>query len=132
VKRIGEVEIDAARALCAAALPGPWRSCGADRGGCVCRLVWSIPADVTVATASVDYEPGRQDVDFIAAARTLVPQLLDEVTERRAADLDADDLRSIADTVTELRANAADWDPGEAEDAIRPLLKILAAHGVTP
>lgn len=59
-------------------------------------------------------------------------EALRELQERRAADLSDDDLRSIADTVEELRANARDWDPGEAEDALRPLLKILAAHGRAP
>jgi hypothetical protein len=54
-----------------------------------------------------------------------------EIKERRAEDLDNDDLRSIADTVDELRANAQDWDPGVAEDAIRPLLKILRTHGAS-
>ena len=31
--------------------PGPWRACGADRGGCECRQIWSIPGDCPVVTA---------------------------------------------------------------------------------
>jgi len=29
--------------------PGPWRECGADKGGCVCGLIWSTTADRPVA-----------------------------------------------------------------------------------
>jgi len=34
-------------------IPGPWRECGHKRGGCTCGQVWSIPADVPVATAII-------------------------------------------------------------------------------
>lgn len=32
---------------------GPWRRCGAARGGCSCGTVWSIPADAPVATVII-------------------------------------------------------------------------------
>ena len=35
------------------ATPGPWRECGHDRGGCVCGLIFSEPADAAVAITAI-------------------------------------------------------------------------------
>jgi len=68
-----EEELRAARALCEAAYPAPWR-------------VRGEPRDIVVSV-----EPGavaigvdRADGEFIAASRDLVPRLLSEVDRLRA------------------------------------------------
>ncbi len=87
-------------AICAKATPGPWSQCGAGRGGCVCGLVWSVPADTIVAhldaagvidlkghwlgrdgSPPTDY---RADAAFVAAARTGWPRALEEVKSLRS------------------------------------------------
>lgn len=42
--------------LAAKATPGPYRACGADRGGCQCGFVWSEPADAPILTTNTDSE----------------------------------------------------------------------------
>jgi hypothetical protein len=72
--------------LSAKATPGPWQPCGAQpEAVCACGLIWSIPFDRPVAAwHSEDGHSGRsQDVLFIAAARTAVPGLIDEVKKLR-------------------------------------------------
>ena len=32
--------------------PGPWRECGHDRNGCVCRQIWGTSVDMIVCVAS--------------------------------------------------------------------------------
>lgn len=83
-------EIAAVKALCDRASPGPWQACGAQPdNACACKLVWSVPRDVPIMSANVDDAPGDPgDVAFIAASRTLVPQLLAEI-ERLQAEVAA-------------------------------------------
>ena len=42
--------------------PTPWRECGKDRGGCICRTVWATEHDIPVAVAlsceDTDYTGG--------------------------------------------------------------------------
>lgn len=74
------------RRLAEAATPGPWRECGADRGGCACGQVWSIASDCPVAVVwqgdEVVGEPGEgaeANASFIAKANpAAVLSLLDE------------------------------------------------------
>jgi len=76
--------------------PGPWQACGHDRGGCECRMVWSLPDDVVVAAATMapdeiccgegiaDMEIAKANARLIAAA----PDLLEAC--ERAADIEED------------------------------------------
>lgn len=70
------------------ATPGPWRQCGADRGGCVCALVWSTTADLPVLQASDSTDCGEMphpkriaNAEFAAHARAEVPALAALVQE---------------------------------------------------
>lgn len=63
--------------------PGPWKRCGADRGGCICGMIWSIPADCSIATTEHEYD-GRDDkappIDEAKANTALIsaaPELYD-------------------------------------------------------
>lgn len=50
------LDLDSLEQLAAAATPGPWRNCGADRGGCSCGFIWSVPTDALILTATIgDY-----------------------------------------------------------------------------
>lgn len=80
---LAEIETRAAKAAA-----GPWRECGHERGGCVCRLVWSQTADATVATTSLPEmerdglhvpDAGGHNAAFIAASRTDVPRMAAEI-----------------------------------------------------
>src|SRR5262245_45697328 len=79
---ITDDELAQARALCDAATPGPWRPCGANNDRCVCGLVW---ANEHVPLQGEDEQPNPtpDDVAFIAASRSLLPRLLDEVMRLR-------------------------------------------------
>jgi len=78
--------------LAEAATPGPWRECGADRGGCACGQVWSISSDCPVAEAwrgdDVIGEPEQgamANAAFIAKANpAAILSLLDENAQLRA------------------------------------------------
>jgi hypothetical protein len=75
-------------ALCAAATPGPWKSCGASDGQCPCCVVWSLPADYPILRGTnEDDGSGRwQDAAFAAESRTAVPGLCAEVRRLREVD----------------------------------------------
>lgn len=75
--------------------PGPWRACQAraDKGGCSCGHVWSLPADQVVATANtiwgddLDHPYGEIPHDqMIANARLIAaaPELLGALTSMMA------------------------------------------------
>lgn len=91
---------------CEAASPEPWHKCGAnaDSGGCKCGLIWSLPIDIDIACvtgaremdSSVPLEIQQVNADFIAAARTDIPDLVAEV-ERLRAELDVIDQYVDAD-----------------------------------
>lgn len=54
-------------------IPGPLRRCGHDRGGCPCRMIWSVSTDRPVAT--VEQHPGdmpsMSDEEADAVARLI-------------------------------------------------------------
>jgi len=78
------IDIDAIRKLTDAATPGPWKT--GDRFGN--RSLGSSVAVLAGNLPPVQLDPhrnGRNDAEFIAAARTLVPALCDELEQTRAA-----------------------------------------------
>ncbi len=87
-----EVNKEELRRLAEAATPGPWRECGADRGGCACGQVWSISLDCPVAEVwqgdDVIGEPEQgamANAAFIAKANpAAIISLLDENAQLRA------------------------------------------------
>ncbi len=67
--------LDALEQKAKAATPGPWQNCGHARGGCKCGLVWSLPADMPIATRVHGEETpipnedqAKSNAAFIAAA----------------------------------------------------------------
>ena len=93
------VDLDKLEALEKTATPGPWRACGADRGGCACH---SIHGDIDAEYGGVivaqtigekDHAPWeevitdegvvRANTAFIAEARNAFPELVREVRELR-------------------------------------------------
>ena len=112
---ITDDEIKAARALCEAATPGPWTA----------RFDEYVIGDNVSARVSIRNDDGawvdsertivnesmRGDAAFIAAARTLVPRLLDEVERLKAALAEAVD---IANDQVRQRTNLAAAVEGDA------------------
>lgn len=47
--------------------PTPWKQCLADKNGCSCGMIWSLPADAPVAVASADYEEAGIHFDAATA-----------------------------------------------------------------
>lgn len=132
--RLTDDEIKAARELEQAATPGPWET--ADRHRTVGIFVWRRGEDQPGGTPGSGYVrvarnvASAPDAAFIAAARTLVPRLLAEVTERRAADLKPEEVESLE---VLLRWFDDDLDVCDSEhvaeagaDVVR---RLLAAHG---
>lgn len=85
---------DEIRARWENATPPPWKACGADRGGCVCGLVWATGVDEVVAQvwpSGGDVTPTdaqrNKDAAAIAHAPDDVAALLAESNELRTADL---------------------------------------------
>lgn len=87
--------IEAIRQREAAAIPGPWESCGAGNGNCECGLIWHKKSDAVVATAEsckTDEcgegflpEVAKHNERFISNARADIPFLLSEFDRLRAA-----------------------------------------------
>ena len=112
---ITDDEIKAARALCEAATPGPWTA----------RFDEYVIGDNVSARVSIRNDDGawvdsertivnesmRGDAAFIAAARTLVPRLLDEDERLKAALAEAVD---IANDQVRQRTNLAAAVEGDA------------------
>lgn len=74
-------ELDQLEALVKAMTPGPWKQCSASEGRCLCGLVWSIPADLSVAsvkdwggsgTAADSLDDGAGIVALVNAAPALI------------------------------------------------------------
>ena len=111
---MGDIDMAAARALCDAATPGPWvvgeeidgvragrrTVVRGQRGSGFNRRI------VTVDQTRPHEEPAEPNVEFIAAARTLIPALLDALAaaEARTRELEATVQREIY----------AAWDEGNA------------------
>jgi len=71
--------LDELKALALAAIPGPWRECGHDLGGCTCGMVWSVPADAPVGQATIgewgDTWPALRFVDGESMGARVEPYL---------------------------------------------------------
>jgi hypothetical protein len=93
-------------ALCDAATPGPWTfeclDAGSDEddasGGC-----WQVPEPLVTASSEGDYLNGR-NAWFIAAARTALPEALDEIERLRADLRDAVSAREVEHEVMLVQA----------------------------
>ena len=90
-------EILEAKRLAKAATPGPWSAECFDEE----LDLWQVPEALVSASADADYPDGRNAV-FIAAARTLVPALADDLLAERAAH--AETKQTIHEQVAELDA----------------------------
>jgi hypothetical protein len=75
-----DIDLDAARALCDAAAPGPWVA-----DGCYITNWTRENAPKPGFTIYDEGGHGPEDAAFIAAARDLVPALLDEVERLQRA-----------------------------------------------
>lgn len=79
------IDLDAARKLCAKATPGPWIH---TPGVAIKEYVASDNGDFYISMQQVHWDDGRatnaeNNAPFIAAARTLLPQALDEIERLR-------------------------------------------------
>lgn len=109
--------------------PGPWTTCRAQPDAkCPCRLIWSIPVDMTVVSASEEGTNEREggdvatpaDLCFIATARTREPLLAAEVLRLRAAQrASADALAATKVTLAAVTA-ARDELAGMASERLHP------------
>ena len=115
-------DIDAIRKLADAATDGPWTT-GADKAWADALTPWALIPNADYPLTELKPGPqGAADAEFIAAARTHVPALCDEVEQlrTRVADRNASLDRVIAErnaitaerdeyaaALTESRANAA-------------------------
>lgn len=90
-------ELAAAKALCDAATSGPWVIVGRhDRGDGEPFGIDSIDSmvdciDPIVKADSGVYGPRGPDAEFIAASRTLVPKLIEEVERLKTEYVELDD-----------------------------------------
>jgi hypothetical protein len=79
------LDLNAIQALVDAATPGPWKSWRKIPG--VARIE-TVTGDALIYRDSLDEDDGQliteDDADFIAQARTLVPELIAELREARA------------------------------------------------
>ena len=89
---MSELDLDAIRARCEAATPGPWSAYNANEGT-EYLPAWEVandayhnpPADEDAPWIAVHLETGvRDDAEFIAAARSDVPDLLAALASSRA------------------------------------------------
>ena len=77
------------RAIRANGTPGTWVNCGAQRGSCVCGLVWSKDLDLVLMAPSMDDDMPRAprpaaDAALVVAAVNELDALLDAAEERDA------------------------------------------------
>lgn len=83
IRRWEELEAKATR--------GPWYACGEERGGCECTFVWARHPDVVLVKRyrcedmeHVSEDEEKANAIFIAASKTAVPALIEEVKRLRA------------------------------------------------
>lgn len=94
VMSITDEQIAELEAACSKATPGPWRECGADRGGCSCGLVWSRAADLPVAEAWRGDEEAPEPAEGAPANAAFIAKadpstILALIARLRAAEKDA-------------------------------------------
>lgn len=103
---VSEVEIANLLRMSEKATGRPWKPCTAG-DACKCGLIWSVPADVTVAITHVpeDDEEIRSEVNdnnrYIVAAANLAPRLAEQL---RAARSEAATL-AFVENVVQMRAD---------------------------
>ena len=105
------VDLDAVRRLADAATPGPWTW-----NDCQEMLGHGDAPDAIIETDSGCYGPEDYDRAFIAASRTLVPAMADEIAELRdASDAIEAALKSVIRaqraTIAALRESLRRCDP---------------------
>lgn len=95
--------IERAKELSSAATRGPWRQCCPKGDGCDSMFVWSeADHEKPVVSMNQDRRPShRADAAFIAAAREMVPALLEiiregQVQQRRLREQLAESLRIVS------------------------------------
>lgn len=86
------VDLDALDAAVQKMTPGPWKECRASESNCACGLLWSLPADLIVASvkpSGCDGAEARNGADAIglAALVNAWPGLLTELRAARKAKL---------------------------------------------
>lgn len=111
--------------------PLPWRQCGADRGGCVCGLIWAADHETVVAEAWSRCEEGGVTYPrgLAQANATLIVRAVNNHDTLRTALVEAVDkgfdyaaaLESVRDAVVE------GDDPERAADLIRNVAAALRA-----
>lgn len=105
--RLTDVELAAIRERVERATDGPWWPHKINLPGLRDEGDWIIDSGPTfIASTQIDSERGERDAEFLAAARTDVPALLDEVGRMRAQ------VTSLTETVL---ATAGDLHGAEAE-----------------
>lgn len=87
-ERISDQELDELEALAANASPAPWKAFGGPGiGGPDFIALGGDHDNLPDMYVMHDNDPAPlRDLDFIAAARNIVPQLIAELRSRRAAD----------------------------------------------
>lgn len=90
-----------------AATPGPWRECGAARGGCVCGFVWDAEGNFPLVTTDTDDEhygfsstgPRKiKDAAYIAAANpATILRLLDAIESHDCGGWEDDLLAALTE-----------------------------------
>lgn len=115
---------------CQRATAGPWGRCQTSEGKCTCGLIWSLAQDGVIATVGVNHEgesdlagaPQHADADFIALARTALPEAVQRIRELEAAlTKAADDMENIVGYVPEYFQDK--WDMADDVKAARDALK---------
>lgn len=130
---MGDLDLKGLREVLAKMSPRPWRNCSAQPDGrCACGLVWSIPADLIVATVKPVHCDGAStsngaDAVGIADIVNAAPALLSRIEELEAG------LREAVSVLEECvdgerraqRMYAGGAVPGRAEDVLDSLRSLL-------
>jgi len=83
-------------ALSEKATVGKWSACGAERGGCICGLIWSEEADAALACTSVKDTPDGPDViigNQIGANAVLIAAVVNFIRSPEFAEMVKNDAR---------------------------------------
>ncbi len=116
-------DLDELERLDRAATPGPWGQCGAERGGCICGLVWSESVDVIVAQAGPDHDCRsalwKADAALVVAARNALPDI---IKDNRA-------LLARAEKAEAALVEARKERDAEAERIGERIVEVIVANG---